>query len=252
MNYEKAVATLKNRPSKKVANNTYLIPVDGGIAVKLHQTNVVTFHPDGTTTLNSGGWRTVTTKERINSFSPARVYSDGGLWFVSYRDNHGSKTYQPDDCSEWHSCRATFTDGMVVDAEGVPLVKDSGEEIMAAKRRLDRMIRRYINGYASHVLERGNLEAPGLGDCLMCQAGHPENENPLGLEHLISHMEEGYYVPSLLWAAIRSRRYTNSSVIWQMTDSSVERGNASGVKQALSAYFRKLKPGLLNLLTVQS
>lgn len=249
MNYEKAVATLKNRPSKKVANNTYLVPVEGGIAVKLHQTNVVTFHSDGNVTLNSGGWRTVTTKERINRYSPARVYSEGGVWFVYYKDDYGSQTYQPDDCTDH---RATFFDGITVDSKGIPLVKDSGEEVLAAKRRLDRMIRRYINGYASHVLERGNIEAPGLGDCLMCQAGHPENENPLGLEHLISHMEEGYYVPSLLWAAIRSRRYTNSSVVWQMTDSAVERGDASAVKRNLSAYFRKLKPGLLNLLTVQS
>lgn len=249
MNYEKAVATLKNRPSKKVANNTYLVPVEGGIAVKLHQTNVVTFLQEGTVILNSGGWRTVTTKERINSFSPARVYSDGGVWFISYRDNYGSKTYQPDDCAYQ---RATFFDGMAVDDKGVPLVKDSGDETMAAKRRLDRMIRRYVNGYASHVLERGNLEAPGLGDCLMCQAAQPQNEKPLGLDHLISHMEEGYYVPSLLWSAVRSRNYPYPSTIWEMMDRAVERGDAGAVKTHLSAYLRKLKPALLNLLTVQS
>lgn len=249
MNYEKAVATLKNRPSKKVANNTYLIPVEGGIAVKLHQTNVVTFLQEGTVILNSGGWRTVTTKDRINNFSPARVYSDKGVWFVYYKDDYGSKTYQPDDCTDH---RATFFDGMAVDANGIPLVKDTGEEVMAAKRRLDRMITRYINGYASHVLERGNLEAPGLGDCLMCRAAQPENENPLGLDHLLSHIEEGYYVPSLLWSAIRSRGYRQPDVVWMMADHSIERGDTRGVKDALSSYLRKLKPALLTLMTAQS
>lgn len=249
MNYEKAVATLKNRPSKKVANNTYLVREVEGVAVKLHQTNVVTFKPDGNVILNSGGWRTVTTKERINRYSPARVYSEGGVWFVYYKDDYGSQTYQPDDCTDH---RATFFDGMMVDSKGIPLVRDDGEEVLATKRRLDRMIRRYVNGYASHVLERGNLEAPGLGDCLMCQAAQPKNENPLGLDHLISHMEEGYYVPSLLWSAVRSRNYPYPSTIWEMMDRAVERGDAGAVKTHLSAYLRKLKPALLNLLTVQS
>lgn len=45
------------------------------MAVRLHNTDVVTYHPDGTATLYTGGWMTVTTKDRINAWSPARVSS---------------------------------------------------------------------------------------------------------------------------------------------------------------------------------
>lgn len=252
MNYQEAVATLKNRQSKKVANNTYLVRDGESVAVRLHQTNVVTFTPEGTVILNTGGWQTVTTKDRINSFSPARVASDKGIWFVYYRENTGSHAYQPDDSSEWHRCRATFFDGMAVDSSGVPLVKDSGEELLAAKRRLDRMIRQYVAGYVCHVLDRGNLEPPGHGDCFMCQAAQPQNENPLGLDHLMSHMEEGYYVPSLLWSAIRSHGYGHPAFIWQAADRQVERGDGRAVRENLSRYLRKLKPALLNLMTAHA
>lgn len=57
---------------------------DKTIAVTLHSTDVVTAHEDGTLTLNSGGWRTITTKDRINAWLP-RGYilcqHDGG-WFI--------------------------------------------------------------------------------------------------------------------------------------------------------------------------
>src|SRR5439155_16066680 len=39
---------------------------DGTVAVRYHRTDVATLHPDGTVTLRTGGWRTVTTRRRIN------------------------------------------------------------------------------------------------------------------------------------------------------------------------------------------
>src|SRR5262249_27597834 len=59
-------------------NNTRLIRCGDDYAVVLHSTAVVTIHQDGTYTLRTGGWRTVTTKDRINKYSPARVYSTNG------------------------------------------------------------------------------------------------------------------------------------------------------------------------------
>jgi hypothetical protein len=48
--------------------------------VRLHNTNIVVFHDDGRVTLHTGGYRTVTTKERINQFISGRVYSDRFNW----------------------------------------------------------------------------------------------------------------------------------------------------------------------------
>jgi hypothetical protein len=65
--------TGRNHDSRKVANNTYMVRHDDSIGIVLHNTEIVTFFPDGTIALDHGGWRTNTTKERINSWAPCRV-----------------------------------------------------------------------------------------------------------------------------------------------------------------------------------
>lgn len=83
MDFSTASATLKKRESKKVGNNTYLVRISPEtIGVKLHNTFVVEIHSDGTYTLNSGGWRTVTTKDRINNYSPVGISQRKYEWFV--------------------------------------------------------------------------------------------------------------------------------------------------------------------------
>jgi hypothetical protein len=52
---------------RPVENNTTIIRRDNGdLAVRLHDTDVVTYHADDSVTLDSGGWLTVTTKDRMN------------------------------------------------------------------------------------------------------------------------------------------------------------------------------------------
>jgi len=68
----------RDKTSRPIANNTRVESRDGGkIAVKYHATDVVTYFPDGRVRLNTGGWFTYTTKDRLNRFSPARVWADG-------------------------------------------------------------------------------------------------------------------------------------------------------------------------------
>lgn len=68
---------------RRLGCNTYLYPRGDSFAVRYHYTDVVTIHPDGTFTLSTGGWETSTTKQRINDYGPARVYSGGhGEWAV--------------------------------------------------------------------------------------------------------------------------------------------------------------------------
>jgi hypothetical protein len=71
------------RPTKKLKNNTYLVRINPEtIGVQLHNTVVVQIHNNGTYTLNSGGWRTVTTKDRINAYCPVRVSQRKHQWYV--------------------------------------------------------------------------------------------------------------------------------------------------------------------------
>ena len=79
----KMVLGKRNRGERKVGNNTYAyILLDGSVAIELHGTKVVIIHPDDSVTLNSGGYRTSTTKKRINKYSPMKVYQKNYTWYL--------------------------------------------------------------------------------------------------------------------------------------------------------------------------
>jgi len=78
----------RNASRRKVGNNTYaeILP-DGSVGIALHGTTVVCIHPDNSATLNTGGWHTSTTKDRMNKYSPVRVYQCKGEWYLNNNDN---------------------------------------------------------------------------------------------------------------------------------------------------------------------
>lgn len=74
---------------KALASNTRLVQndVDGPIELQLHGTPVVTWHPNGKVTLLTGGWRTTTTKARMNAAlrnSPVQIIQKSRRWFVRW------------------------------------------------------------------------------------------------------------------------------------------------------------------------
>lgn len=79
MDYREADSLLQGRckQSRKIANNTYLRRDDwyhGGdnsIAVRLHRTDIITFYPNEKIEVGTGGWDTVTTRDRINRYLPS-------------------------------------------------------------------------------------------------------------------------------------------------------------------------------------
>ncbi len=87
--YDKAgqdiLTELYGKDKKKIAGNTYAIKESNGdINVKLYDTNVVTHINGGGIKLNSGGFMTKTTKDRMNTYSDAHVYQKNKEWFVDY------------------------------------------------------------------------------------------------------------------------------------------------------------------------
>lgn len=73
----------RNADRRKVGNNTYAkILQDGSVGIMLHSTYVVKIHPDNTYTLQNGGWQTATTKDRINQYSPVKVYQRNYNWYI--------------------------------------------------------------------------------------------------------------------------------------------------------------------------
>lgn len=86
MNYNEALSMVHgktNRKSRKIGNNTYAeIEYDNSVSIRLHGTAVVRFYPNGLVKLNSGGWQTSTTKDRINKYSPVKVYQKKHVWYL--------------------------------------------------------------------------------------------------------------------------------------------------------------------------
>ena len=251
LTFEDGLKVLGNRAQKKLENNTYLVKVDDDtLGVKVHNTIVVYIYKSGNYGLDTGGWRTSLTKDRINSYSPARLHSDNNIWYIG----HG-----------------IYADGITVDKTGKPLSKlRDPDAVQRKKRTLDKMVRNYIKGFAAHVKANGlynpidEPEAdpwdvvklgpkpvplkPGPGDCWACHFKAEGKPDPLGVDHLLSHMidEDGpYYVPSLLWNAIANTG--NPPYVWAMMALEVKRGDTRWVERYLTGYFRKRKPALLEL-----
>lgn len=71
-----------NKPNK-IANNTYKTETAGGYTIRLHNTDILTLE-NQVITLDSGGWRTVTTKDRLNKYlpSPWSIKQRKGKWYL--------------------------------------------------------------------------------------------------------------------------------------------------------------------------
>jgi hypothetical protein len=73
---------------KPLENNTRLYAnEDGSYRIRLHYTDIVTINTDGTYTLRANGYHTVTTAQRMRGYSPVKLISDRGEWFVQIEPN---------------------------------------------------------------------------------------------------------------------------------------------------------------------
>lgn len=107
---------------------TRLVETVEGFGVRLYRTVVVGINRDGSYTLNSGGWRSVTTRDRITTYAPVHMFSSNGDWFVT-----------PNGLYAWSSrSRAPFiyrfVDGMRVDGRG-RLIPTPGIKVEALTRK---------------------------------------------------------------------------------------------------------------------
>ena len=176
---EKLTGKCKN--SRKLDNNTYLIRDGKNLAIKLHDTNVVTYTPDGKIILNSGGWQTPTTKDRMEKFSPAHISQNNFVWYINgsvYQDG----CYYKD--GKWHKMA-----GM--------------RQTKALVKRLNQ-IKKYSTDYINALI-KGKIPAPSGGDCWFCCLRDKDGKtmgDHGGKDHFISHFQQKYYVPSLLMNAL--------------------------------------------------
>lgn len=196
--------------AKVVANNTLFIEyADGTSAYRLHDTDIITYQND-LMILNSGGWRTQTTRRRIEEFSGIRIRQEKGIWYVI----SGSKRYH-------------YYDGITFDKENNVVSHQCSSGSMEKEKALVKKINKYIE-----LLEDDFLPEPNEGDCWYCLFDWPGNE------HLESHIEENYIPGSLVVNALRWTGYQDVgiAIIYNRNDK-------SAAKRALRRYM-KFKLGL--------
>ena len=212
--------------SRKIANTTYAERRgESDIAIRLHATDVVTFHADDTLTLSTGGWYTMTTKSRINDYLPGgvRVESNRGRWFLRYFNGR--------DMVPFNDGMRIDSDGRVVSGAPDPFDVAAEDSENAAMRKA---VERYIRNTKPEDIVRA-FDNPG-GDCILCNWPGREAE----ADHLRQHVDEQYVMATLTFNAVKARGYLHPEVIMSMIYADAKRGRVSlDYKSNLRKYLRK-------------
>jgi len=85
-------ATAKRGDSKRLHKNCRLHRVGENYVVRYYYTDIVTYYPDGTFTLNCGGWPTMSTRDWIEATAPAFIRQKNRKWEILLE---GFGTWQP-------------------------------------------------------------------------------------------------------------------------------------------------------------
>ena len=221
----------------KIANNTFRYRrADGTEVIRLHTTDIIEKRPDGRVILNSGGWKSVTTKDRLNSYSGYSVGSKPGgaaahyrgVWFVRDRST-GAET--------------PFYDGIILpDAFENPA---KGEKAAKAAAKLKKEIKAFVD---ATIPDGARLPEPNGGDCWVCSMfereavkpatdglGRNVNSTTLDSEHIKSHIKERYMHGSLIWNALAAAGYRHPE--FAFGDRPLF--DAKRVRQVVSRYLKK-------------
>lgn len=76
-NNEREVKKIKG---VRLENNTYLLQHADCYSIRYHQTDIIDIYPNKWV-IRNGGWRTPSTKDRINRMSPISIEVTKGCWY---------------------------------------------------------------------------------------------------------------------------------------------------------------------------
>jgi hypothetical protein len=218
-----AIEALRGANERKLSKVVTLRKDGETVIVRLYDTAIVTIH-ENFAVLNAGEYKTETTKAYLNDFLGSRghIWSQDGIWVYGYKGTQFRAAY--DQTTVFYNALCVRTDGSLV-TEAIDFAAER-------KRRtaLRRKVTKYINGFEA-VLKAGEVGNPGPADCFYCQGlvqNSALNDGKLvvtnnannatdNTDHLWSHIEESYYVPSLLFNAIKERNYVDPVLIYEMS-----------------------------------
>jgi hypothetical protein len=165
-----------------------------------------------------------------------RFHNDKELWQEAYiEDFRARRAYLKAD-REWDQRnRVPFYDGITIDSEGYTArlrregpspakLRRHEREVERIKKRIDK----YVDGYIKALVK--GMAMPGPGDCWFCGMKMP------GDDHLFSHMEERYYVPSLAVNAMREHGRATDIGIYMLMDMNQDAKTMGGKPQGRNPY----------------
>lgn len=241
-----------DRPAPESNGKTTRIVADADldwVGVKLHRTIVVKFYKDGRVQFNSDGWQTVTTRDRMNCYAPSTKWNqetkkyDDGLRIHVNTENRimylvtfigsGSMWNDPDAKKYlYEDNMIVYPNGRVTNQDGDLINPNNKNKEKSKRKKLDK-VKKYSNEFIKRFINQ-EIDNPGPGDCWYClshisnspippiQTIHADGQLTDGFDetgHIQSHIEESYFVPSLLYNAIESQRtrlapIDNHNIAW--------------------------------------
>ena len=176
-------------------------------------------------------------------------------WHEAYLEDFRTRRAYLKAEREWDQRnRIPFYDGITVDSNGfAPRLRKDGPSPAKLRRheakvaKMKGRIDKYVDGFIE-ALKGGKLSMPGNGDCWFCLFKDEDGKTWGDMgdnSHLIEHMKDRYYVPSLATNALLERGYRPEGVyIWLDMDQDKGTmgkpgGRYDGVKRDLVKYMSK-------------
>ena len=187
--------------SKLIGFNTIEIIQEDCRVIRYHETDIITEYPDKII-LNSGGWKTKTTKDRMNLYTNLDINQKNNSWFVN---GH------------------LFYDNITFDKQG-NLLSEVKESNVSKVNKIKKQITEYIN-----LLNEDNLPEKSGGDCWYCLLNFSEDT-----EHLKSHLEEKYIHGAILVNSMLEYGYRPEQIPFHYYLKNID-----SFKRALRKYLQK-------------
>lgn len=106
--FHEALEFLNGRESRKFSRNTYYERIDTDtVGVRLHKTLIIKIRRGDTIELNTGGWNTWTTRQRINKVLK-QYFNNASVFTTNFEMYYREPMRQAIE----------FFDGMIIDFEG--------------------------------------------------------------------------------------------------------------------------------------